>query len=144
MKRARTLLHVLPSAVGGVVVPPLSNGLLTPPHPPHPPPCTARSISVSAALLRQTSRGGHSPKHRRAGSGLRELPRCRKGFSPLFLPSDERLCKDERRPPRPGVQLPRGRIRGKMSSLLCIFFSANCGEKCCTAVVGLAARCGSP
>lgn len=114
----------------------------------HPPPCTARSISVSVVLLRQTSRGGHSPKHRQTGSGLRELPRCiwrRKRVSPLFLTLRRAFfCKDERRLPRPGVHLPRGRIRGKMSSLLFIFFTANCGVKCCTAVVGLVARCGSP
>lgn len=113
--------------------------------------CTERSISVSAALLRQTSRGGHSPKLRRAGSGLRELPRCiwrsERVLSALSLsPADWRFflfCKDERRPPRPGVHLPGGRLRGKMSLFPLSFSSANCGVKWCTAVVGLAARCGS-
>lgn len=116
LKRARTLLRVSPSAVGGVVVPPLSNGLRPPtPHPHH----GAQHLCLSGTFApdKQGRPFTEAPTSRIRAPGITEVY-----FSPLFLASDARLCKDERRLPRPGVQLPRGRIRGKMSSLLYIFF----------------------
>lgn len=79
---------------------------------------SAASLSLSTALLRQTSRDGLSFSTREQEAGLRELPRCiwrGKLISALLFYSRPRFCEDERWLHRPGVHLTRGRLRGKMS-----------------------------
>lgn len=110
---------------------------------------SAASLSQRHFCARQAGAAIHrSSDEQDPGSGnYRGVFGAATASSPLSLfhpPTGVFLfCKDERRPPRPGVHLPGGRLRGKMSLFPFSFSSANCGVKWCTAVVGLAARCGS-
>lgn len=96
-------------------MPPLSNGLRPPPT--HHPARRAASPSQRHFCARQAGAAIHrSTDEQDPGSG---------NYRGVFGAENAVFTlrrKDERRLPRPGVQLPRGRIRGKMSSMLYIFF----------------------
>lgn len=80
---------------------------------------TERSISVSAALLRQTSTVGvslSSGEEEDSGPGITEVYLAKKTHLFLFFPPPTRgFCKDERWLRHLGVHLTCGRILGKMS-----------------------------
>lgn len=93
------------------------------------PPDGAQHLLSSAALLRQTSRdvlslGSREGENQGSGNYVCYfffLLWTKKALLFFFF-SPSSLRKDERRLRHPGVHLTRGRIRGKTSSFLRVFF----------------------